>query len=370
VHVTVKTVPPVDSAHRRGQAITAHVAPVEPRALGVLAILALLAIISVILPIGAGLLMGAMFAFTVSGYYRRLVERTRRPALIAAALATTATALVAGTLGVLVYLLVLQGVTVAAGVPGSLAQGGATSVFVHRLSPMLEALHIDPNTLADRLRDALGGIASSLAGWAARIVGIVADGALALFFMATTMYFVLRHGTALGRRAERLMPINPHHTRRLMRALRRLGRTIVIGNFGTALLQGIVAGVGFAIAQVPQAAFLGAITAVASLIPAFGTMLVWLPIGVVLLAGGHTGMGIFELAWSLLLVVGVCDYVVRPRLVGNGETMSTWMTFVALFGGIKLFGFIGFLLGPLLVGIALAALRLYERTRRFQLGAG
>jgi predicted PurR-regulated permease PerM len=105
-------------------------------------------------------------------------------------------------------------------------------------------------------------------------------------------------------------------------------------------------------------------------VPVVGTLLVWIPAGLALLLGGRTAAGIFELFWGSLAVVGFCDYVVRPRLVGRGETMSTWMTFVALFGGIKLFGFVGFLLGPLLVGVAMAVLRMYERTRRFRLGLG
>jgi predicted PurR-regulated permease PerM len=207
-----------------------------------------------------------------------------------------------------------------------------------------------------------------VAAWAAQVVAIVADGFLAVFFMAITMYFVLRNWPALARRAEYLMPINPHHTRRLMREIQRLGRTVVIGNFGTALLQGLLAGIGFWVGHVPQPAFFGAITGVASLVPAFGTMLVWAPTGVVLIATGHVAGGAFELLWGALVVVAFCDYVVRPRLVGRGESMSTWMTFVALFGGIKLFGIVGLLLGPLFVGVAVAALRVYERMRRFHLG--
>ena len=74
------------------------------------------------------------------------------------------------------------------------------------------------------------------------------------------------------------------------------------------------------------------------------------------------------LVWGSLAVVGFCDYVVRPRLVGRGETTSTWLTLVAIFGGIKLFGAVGLLLGPLLTGLAASVLRLYERTRRFRLG--
>ncbi len=109
----------------------------------------------------------------------------------------------------------------------------------------------------------------------------------------------------------------------------------------------------------------------ASLLPVVGTMVVWVPAGLLLLAGGHVGAGVFVFAWNLLAVIGVCDYVVRPRLVGGGsEAMSSWMMFVALFGGIKLFGFIGVLLGPMIVGVAIASLRLYERTRRFKLDLG
>jgi predicted PurR-regulated permease PerM len=133
-------------------------------------------------------------------------------------------------------------------------------------------------------------------------------------------------------------------------------------------VQGALAGAGYAIAQVPQAAFLGALTAVASLVPVFGTVLVWVPAGLALLVAGHPGRGAFELVWGSCAVVGFCDYVLRPRLVGRAQTMSTWMTFVGLFGGIKLFGAVGFLFGPLVVGVASAVLRLYERTRRFRLG--
>jgi predicted PurR-regulated permease PerM len=227
---------------------------------------------------------------------------------------------------------------------------------------------LQPEEVVERIREALGSIATTLASWAAQALGFALDGVLAIFFMSITMYYVLRHWTELARRAQRMVPINPHHTRRLMREIRRLGRIVVIGNFGTAVIQGLVAGVGYTIAHLPQPVFFGGMTAVASLVPVFGTMLVWVPAGFVLVFTGHVGAGIFLLVWGSVAVVGVCDYIVRPKLVGRGETMSTWLTFVSLFGGLKLFGFVGFLLGPLLAGVAVSILRLYERTRRFRLG--
>lgn len=360
--------PAVQPAQLRARVARLHYAPAESRALGTLAILATLAILWIMVPVGIGVLLGTLLAFTAYPRYRALARRTRKPGLVAALMTAALSLAVAAAVGVIAYLLILKGMAVIAAVPESLAPGGAANRLVERLTPPLHLVGLEPAGLADRLRNALGSIATSLATWATQIAGAVFDGLLALLFMAMTTFFVLQHWRELGRRAEHLMPLNPRHTRRLLRSVRRLGQIVFVGNFGTAIIQGMIAGVGFAIAKVPEAAFLGAMTAVASLLPVVGTMLVWVPAGLLLIAGRHAGEAAFVFAWNSLAVVGFCDYVVRPRLVGGGATMSSWLTFVALFGGIKLFGFVGLLLGPMIVGISVATLRLYERTRCFRLG--
>jgi predicted PurR-regulated permease PerM len=359
---------PIDAAHARANEAVTHYAPAEPRALGLLAIAAVAVLLWLVLPVGIGILVGALLAFTLHHPYKPLVRRTKRPVLMALALTAATTIVVAGTLGAFLYVLVLQGIAVLATVPKALAPGGGAAVFVQKALSPLSIVGISPEEVVNRIREALGAIATTLAGLAAQALGFALDGVLAIFFMAMTMYFVLRHWTEIAIRVQRMLPINPHHTRRLMREIRRLGRTVVIGNFGTAVIQGIVAGTGYVIAHLPEPVFFGGMTAVASLVPVFGTMLVWVPAGLVLIFMHHLGAGIFLLVWGSVAVVGVCDYIVRPKLVGRGETMSTWLTFVSLFGGLKLFGFVGFLLGPLLAGISVSILRLYERTRRFRLG--
>jgi predicted PurR-regulated permease PerM len=353
---------------RAGEA-RARSAAVEARALGTLAVLATLAVLWLTLPVGVGVLVGMLLAFTLYHSYRALVRRTRHRTAAALGITAITTVVAAGAVASLLYLLVLQGVTIVRGLPESFAPGGRAATMVERVARPLSVLKLEPADIADKLRDALGGLATSLAGWAASLAGFVLNAVLALFFMAITMFFILRHWTALARRAEDLMPLNPAHTRRLLRELRRLGRQVVIGNIGTGIVQGAIAGVGYAVARIPAAAFLGAITAVAALVPAFGTMLVWVPAGLLLLFAGRVAAGVFVFLWGSLAVVGFCDSVLRPKLVGRGEHSSMWLTFVALFGGIKLFGFVGFLLGPLIVGMAVAALRLYGRTRRVRLGA-
>jgi predicted PurR-regulated permease PerM len=363
---TIDTEP--DAAHRRARAAQSQYAPAEARALGTIALLSVIAILWVVAPVGTGVMIGTVFAFATYPVCSSLARRTQKPRLVAVAVTVLTTLVVAGTMGVLMFLLVQQGLAVFAKLPQSLAPGGPADALMVRLAGPLRVLHVEPSTVADRLSGALGNAATYAAGWAAQIANTLFDGAIALLFMSTTMYFVLRRWSALGRLAERMMPINPRHTRRLMHEIRRLGHSVILGNFGTAVIQGVISWIGYAIAQVPQAGLLGALTALASLVPAVGTLLIWVPAGLILIATGHTGAGVFLLVWGVVAVSCFCDYVVRPKLVGGSETMSSWMTLVAIFGGIKVFGFVGILLGPMLVGIAVEGLRIYERTRRFRLG--
>ncbi|HEX3772461.1 MAG TPA: AI-2E family transporter [Polyangiaceae bacterium] len=357
-----------DAAHARAREAAARLAPAESRALGALAVLGALAILWVIVPVGVGVLLGAVLAFTAYPAYRKLAHKTGRPALAAALITAGTTLTVVGVIGVLVYLLVRKGMVVVAAIPPSLAPGGPAERLMHHLEEPLRAFGLKPGSMTDRVQGLAGNLAGAVASRAAEVSGAVASSMLALVFMTVTMFFVSRHWTELGHRAEGLMPINPRHTRRLVREAQRLGRTVVIGNFGTAIAQGLVAGLGFAVARVPEAGFLGAMTAVTSLVPVVGTLVVWIPTSLILLMADRSGAAIFVFVWGTFAVVGFCDYFVRPRLVGNGETMSGWMTLVSLFGGIELFGFVGILLGPMLAGMGLAMLRLYERSRRFRLG--
>jgi predicted PurR-regulated permease PerM len=119
--------------------------------------------------------------------------------------------------------------------------------------------------------------------------------------------------------------------------------------------------VGYWITGVPEAAFLGAATAVASLVPGVGTLIVWVPAGIFLIATGHPVMGVLELVWGSLVVVGASDYVIRPRLVGGHGTMPPLLTFAALFGGVEVFGLAGLIVGPLIMSVSFAVLKIFAQ---------
>ena len=97
--------------------------------------------------------------------------------------------------------------------------------------------------------------------------------------------------------------------------------------------------------------------------PAVGTLLVWVPAGLYLLAAGSPIAAAVELTWGALVVVAFTDYVVRPRLVGD-EGMPAILTFLGLFGGLEVLGLPGLIAGPVLMALAVAVLRLYARETR------
>jgi predicted PurR-regulated permease PerM len=179
-----------------------------------------------------------------------------------------------------------------------------------------------------------------------------------------TVHFILRDWQGIALRAQEILPLRPDYTRELFEEFRRVGRTTLLGTILTGLAQGVFATIGYAFARVPEPLFFGAATAVASLIPAVGTLLVWVPVGVVLILTGHTIAGIAELAWASITVVAISDYVIRPLLVGGEGEMPSLVTFIALFGGVEVLGLKGLILGPVVMSLAIAVLRLYAKETR------
>lgn len=330
----------------------------EDRALAVAATVAVLVIGYVAAPVAVGILTGALTAFVLQPLYERIRQRTRRPRLAALVCVGVSGVTIAGTCALVGYLLVSRGAFLAGKLVASLGPGGDGRVLVDRFTAKLAPFGIRGEDLSTRLRDAASGLVESAAGMVATVAATTFSFLLALLFLVLTTHFVLRHGTALDARMEDMFPVHPRHTRALVAEIRKVGRQTLLGTIVTGLAQGVLAYLGYLVTGLPEAAFFGALTAVASLLPGVGTLLVWVPCGIFLLLMGHGAAGIVLLVWGGLVVVGVSDYIIRPRLVGHGK-MPVFLTFAALFGGVEVFGVSGLLWGPLLISLAVAVLRIH-----------
>jgi predicted PurR-regulated permease PerM len=139
-------------------------------------------------------------------------------------------------------------------------------------------------------------------------------------------------------------------------------RAVVFGSLLTALVQGALVGVGFALVGLPSPVVFGAVAAVASLIPFIGTALVWVPAAVVLFLQGRWVAGLFLVGWSVV-VVSSSDNVVRPLFISGRAQIATLPVFLGLLGGLSAFGAIGLVVGPVVVALTLALLRFAGEAR-------
>jgi predicted PurR-regulated permease PerM len=324
-------------------------------ALGALVMTAVATLVWIALPMASGLLLGALVGFSVEPVYNRL-RRKLSPAVSATICTGGATAIIAVVIFGMGYLFVDRGLKLLAKAPAFLSEGSPIRVLIDQWGARF---HVSAGDVTNQIRGELDSMVSSAAQYAAGFVGMTLHLLLSLFFVSTTCYFVLRHWEKIAARAEVILPLHPRHTKKLFSRIRDVGSHVLIGTLFTGLAQGVLASIGFWVSGVPQPAVFGALTAFASLIPALGTLLVWVPVGVYLCLTGHVGMGILDLVYGTVVVVGVSDYVIRPRLVGDRDSVPSLLTFVALFGGIEVFGLMGLVVGPVLVTLAIALIRTY-----------
>jgi predicted PurR-regulated permease PerM len=335
--------------------------PSQRRALAVSALLSTLALLWLSRPVASGLFLGTLLAFSLLRVQDRLSRRLRSPDLAAVLLALASAIVMIGGLALLTYFVVARGTVAANNVAHAFDPGGTLRNVMTRLqTAATHASPIGPIDLAARIRDAAAAAAAELTRAAAVLAGLTLNAVLTLFFTIMATFFVLRHWTELIAGAERMLPLHPAHTRVVLAEFQKVGSEVFIGTLLTGVAQGVLAGIGYAIAGVPEAALLGALTASCSLVPVVGTLLVWVPIGIVLAISSHVAAGIFVLAWGGLMVVVLCDYVIRPKLVGGKGYVPTLITFIALFGGVEVFGLIGLIVGPVIASVALALLRTYD----------
>ena len=332
----------------------------ERRALGWSAIAAGAVILWIVRPVGVGIFLGTLMGFAMQPLYERFKQRLR-PAPAALVTVLLVTVAIVASVGGLTYLFVTKGVALTHDLLDALGPGGSASGFVEKLTASAASLGFSSKVLTAKLREGAAGAAASAADIAELLASATASALLGLFFAMLTMYFAFRHWPLISARAQNAFPLRPDYTRSLLEEFRRIGRATLLGTIVTGLAQGVLATIGYAISGVPEPVFFGAMTAVASLVPAVGTLIVWVPAGVVLIVTGHATRGVLELAWGALAVVGLSDYVIRPRLVGGEGGTPALVTFAALFGGVEVWGLKGLIMGPVVMLVALAVLRIYVR---------
>lgn len=177
---------------------------------------------------------------------------------------------------------------------------------------------------------------------------------IAFFLMLYLLFFLLRDGDRLVRRIRLALPLQPDVKRQFGDKFATVVRATIKGNVVVAVLQGALGGVAFWVLGIHGAVLWGVVMAILSLLPAVGAALVWLPVALYLIGTGALLKGIGLIAFGVL-VIGLVDNVVRPILVGKDTKMPDYVALVSTLGGIAVFGINGFVIGPVVAALFMAA---------------
>jgi predicted PurR-regulated permease PerM len=181
---------------------------------------------------------------------------------------------------------------------------------------------------------------------------------VAFFFMLFLLFFFLRDGKGMFNRLQRLIPVPEEHREQLFHHLSSVTRGVFYGIGLTAIAQGVLVGIGFAIAGLPSPVVFGVLAGILALLPAGGAAIVWIPAVLYLAAVGHWGMFIFLLIWGV--IVSTADNFLRPILVSRYAPVSAFMVFVGVVGGIAAIGAIGIVVGPVFLALVAAILEYFD----------
>jgi predicted PurR-regulated permease PerM len=189
------------------------------------------------------------------------------------------------------------------------------------------------------------------------IIGQIGRNTLKLTITGITLFFFYRDGKqVLGQLRKGLNKVVGDPAEGYFKAVGETIYAVVYGLIVSALAQGLIAGIGYGIIGVGAPILLGALTALTSLIPFIGTILIWGPIGVWLLLSGDVGAGIGMLAWGAF-VVHPTDNILRPLLISSATDIPILIVLFGVVGGLSAFGMVGLFLGPLILTVLLAIWR-------------
>lgn len=330
-------------------------------ALVVCAVIGLGVILYVSSNVATGLLLGVVMAFVAEPVYRRARTLLRGRTRTAAFLTTLGVMLaLAAGVGAAVWVIATETLGLAREVQHRAASAPLDAIVGRGGVRLLDALHVPRPWVLSHIRVGATRLQELAAPVVTGVVTATGAGLIKGVITFATMYYALFQWESAARRIENILPLNPRYTRLLLEDFQAVGRSALVGTLGTAVVQGVFAMVGYTVAGVPRAALWGLVTGFVSFLPVGGTLLVWAPAVLYLVSVGRNGAAVGLLVWSVLIVVMVSDYVIRPRLVGGARPVHPVLVLVALLGGVETFGPWGVLVGPVLMSVCVAALRLYE----------
>jgi predicted PurR-regulated permease PerM len=294
--------------------------------------------------------------------HRRLLARTKRPATSAALSC------------LLVIVTILLPVTLIA-----LALYHEITPFAQNLQANIASL-LDPNSPVtgrflrwlgqyvnieqwrsqDFLVERLKGMSGAIAGRTLDFVGGLAGAVIQIFFAIFTMYYLFRDGNRIVDALPDVLPLKREQSEKIFARTREVIAASVYGVLVIATIQGALGGLAFWVLGLPSPLVWAVVMTLLSMIPMVGAFVIWVPAAIFLAISGFWVKAIILAVWGTL-VIGTIDNFLRPKLVGEKTKLHELFIFFSVLGGLKVFGILGIVLGPVVLAITLALLDVFRQ---------
>lgn len=267
------------------------------------------------------------------------------------------------------------------------AYGTYTTLSQHNLGAnFLEVICKDENGLPCKAVKSFAGslpegdIDYYLQATIKKITGFIIDNAsnfvasipsilLNLFIMIFVVYYLLKDGEAIGARIKNILPLKEQHKQNVLKKFHDVTSAVFYGSILTAAIQGALGGIGFFMLGISSPLLWGFVMALFALMPYFGTAIVWLPAAFNLMLMGYlqsdnslTIRGILLIAYGIIVISNL-DNILRPKIIGAKARVHPILVLLGVLGGLSLFGFIGLILGPVMLALLMTFVDIYEEEK-------
>lgn len=215
----------------------------------------------------------------------------------------------------------------------------------YQLGPQLDSM-------SERIVSWMGSGAIGLIGTATRLT-------LNLIISLFGLYYLLRKAPRVWSVVEPFIPFSTENSEQIKARFKMVTISTLIGTGLTAVIQGVLVGTSFLVAGLPNALFWGIVTVILSILPVVGSGLIWMPGAVVLILQDRIVAGVLLALWGLLVVTNV-DNVIRPIVFRRYAQIHPLVTLVGAFAGIRYFGLLGLMVGPLALSYFFELIRMYR----------
>lgn len=243
-------------------------------------------------------------------------------------------------------------------------EAGALCVGVNKLKEW-----VSNPSFRDYAEDAISRLSNFVLNQASDFVFALPGVLLQMFVAFFVSFYLFKDGNKLIERLKNILPIKPSFQQNIFHKIDQITYAVIYGSIIVALIQGSLGAVGFFVFGISSPILWGILMSIFALIPFLGTTVIWAPMSLLLIIDGlvdnQTGVlirGVGLLLFGIVVVASI-DNVLKPRLIGARAKVHPVLVLLGVLGGLIFLGFVGFIIGPLILALFEAFLQVYEKEK-------